>query len=149
MKEKLFTGQRLRRRIFGQLWMLALQFILGMLLNMLGADSTGTKHTVYMVILILHIINAIGLVEGGIYIILKEKSTLSYYAAVAIIVTFCCGVLTTFTQNDIWSFAMACGFLVSSWLYGVLYIHEDRRCTLLAATNDIPQKLKSKLQKRI
>ena len=60
-----FTLPQFRRRVFGQLWMLALQFLLGMLLNLIGSESTGAWHTAYVTVLIIHILNAIGLVEGG------------------------------------------------------------------------------------
>lgn len=125
MKFKPFTPKRFRRRVFSQLWMLALQFLLGMLLNFIGADATGTNHTIYIIVLILHILNALGLVEGNIYIALKEKSKLSWYAVGALIITFCAGILTVFTKQDIWSFVMACGFLASCWLNGMLYIQAD------------------------
>jgi len=126
MKLKPFTPKRRQRRIFSQLWMLALQFVLGMLLNLIGNSTHGVSHTAYTVTLVAHILNAIGLVEGGVYIALKERSSPSWRAAVAISVTFCGGVLAVLTGQDLWSFVMACGFLTSSWLYVVLYVHADR-----------------------
>jgi len=127
MKLKPFTPQKFHRRVFSQLWMLALQFVLGMILNLIGSKVSGAKHTIYDVVLVTHIINAIGLLEGGIFIALKEQSKLSWWAAITITITFCGGVLTVLTQQDAWSFVMACGFLVSSWLYIVLYVRADRR----------------------
>ena len=106
--------------------MLALQFILGMLLNVIGNEGGGTKHTVYTTILIAHILNALGLVEGGIYIALRAQSKLSWWATAAVCIAFCSGILTVLTKQDIWSFCMACGFLASSWLYVVLYMRTDR-----------------------
>lgn len=126
MKPRPFPPKKFRRRVFSQLWMLALQFILGMVLNLIGNGTLGASHTVYNVALVVHILNAIGLVEGGIYIALKEHSQLSWWAAIALSITFCGGVLTMRTGQDIWSFVMACGFLASSWLHVVLYMRADR-----------------------
>lgn len=122
-----FNPQKFRRRVFGQLWMLGLQFLLGMVLNILGETTAGAWHTIYVIVLIAHIINALGLVEGGIYIALKEQGRLAWWAAAAVVVTFSGGVLFVRTGQDAWSLAMACGFLATSWLYGMLYIRADRR----------------------
>lgn len=122
-----FPPKRLRRRIFGQLWMLALQFILGMLLNLLDNPIQGLGHLLYVIILVLHIINAIGLVEGGVYVGLRYSRKLAWWAAAAVTLTFVSGILTVRTQQDVWSFAMACGFIVSAWLYGMLYVGADRQ----------------------
>ncbi len=126
MKLKPFTPKKFRRRVFSQLWMLALQFIVGMLLNIIGSETSGASHVVYNVVLVVHVLNAIGLVEGGIYIAVKERNKLSWWTALALFATSCAGVLTVVTGQDIWSFAMACGFLVSAWLCVVLYMRADR-----------------------
>jgi len=122
-----FTPARFRRRVFGQLWMLALQFVLGMVLNFVGSDSTGTAHTWYLVALVAHVLNAIGLLEGGAFIALKAPSQLAWRAAAAITVTLAGGVLTVWTKSDVWSFVMASGFLASGWLHVMLYIRADRQ----------------------
>lgn len=127
MKLKPFTPKKFRRRVFSQLWMLGLQFLLGMLLNLIGTDATGVNHTIYIIVLIVHILNAIGLVEGNIYIALKEKSKISWYAVVALNITFGAGVVTVFTKQDVWSFLMACGFLASSWFNIKLYLQADHK----------------------
>lgn len=130
MKVKPFTPKKLKSRVFSQLWMLALQFVLGMALNLIGTDTTGPSHTLYTVILVTHILNAIGLVEGSIYILIKEKDKLSIYIVTALCITLSAGILTVFTRQDIWSFAMACGFILSSWLTVLQYIQADRKLTL-------------------
>lgn len=127
MRFKPFSPAKYRRRIFSQLWMLALQFILGMLLNFIGSDATGGQHTIYIVVLVVHILNAIGLVEGAVYIALKAPGRLAWATAAALTATLVSGVLTAMTDSDIWSFIMASGFLVSSWLYVMLYIRADRQ----------------------
>lgn len=126
MHFKPFSPGKYRRRVFSQLWMLALQFVLGMLLNLTGSEAAGTKHTFYIVVLVLHILNAIGLVEGGLYIALRAPSKLAWWSAIIVTATLCSGVLTAMTGRDFWSFVMACGFLASGWLYGLLYMQADR-----------------------
>ena len=123
---EMVDSRRLRRRIFGQLWTLAVQFALGMVLNVIGSQATGAAHTVYVTALVLHILTAIGLVEGGIYIVIKARSRLNWATLAALALTFISGGLTTWTGNDVWSFVMASGFLVTSWLYGVAYVRADR-----------------------
>ncbi len=122
-----FSPRKFRRRVFGQLWMLALQFMLGMILNLLGNNRGGAEHAVYNTVLIAHIVNAIGLLEGSIYIALKEQNKWAWWSVVAISVTFSAGVLTILTNQGTWSFVMAVGFLTSAWLYIVLYVGADRR----------------------
>jgi hypothetical protein len=124
VKLKPFTPQKFRRRVFGQVWMLALQFVLGMILNLVSQDAA--RH-VYQTVLVAHIVNAVGLLEGALFIALKEGSKLSWWAAVAIFATFGSGALTVVTKQDAWSFVMACGFIVSIWLYGMLYVRADRK----------------------
>lgn len=126
MMFKPFAPRKFRQRIFSQLWMLALQFMLGMMLNLIGSEAVGVKHTMYLVILVLHILNALGLVEGAIYVALKQRSRLAWWAAITVSIASCGGVLTMLTTQDIWSFIMACGFLISAWLYVALYIRADR-----------------------
>lgn len=126
MKLKPLTPHRFRRRVFGQLWMLALQFVLGMLLNLIGSDASGFKHNAYDTVLVIHILNAIGLLEGSIYIALKMPSKLAWWAAALITIALSSGILTWHTGNDIWSFVMAVGFLTSSWQYVLLYVRADR-----------------------
>lgn len=115
--------------------MLALQFILGMVLNLLGNPSGGIGHPVYATVLVLHILNAIGLIEGGAYIALRQPPPrrLAWWATVAVLLTLLSGVLTVRTGEDLWSFAMACGFIISAWLYGTLYVATDRKARPLNA----------------
>lgn len=126
MKFKPFTPQKFRRRVFSQLWMLALQFVLGMGLNVIGREASGVKHTIYVVVLVVHILNAIGLVEGGIFIGLKAPSRLAWWTTAALTIALGAGILTARTGSDVWSFVMACAFLISAWLYVMLYVQADR-----------------------
>jgi hypothetical protein len=122
MKLKPFMPGRYRRRVFSQLWMLALQFVLGMTLNLFGSGTKNGWQTLYTVILVLHILNALGLLEGAIFIALKSPSRVAWGAAIAIFLTCCAGTLTVLTGADAWSFVMAIGFLASCWLTVMLYL---------------------------
>lgn len=126
MKFKSFTPKKFRRRVFSQLWMLALQLLLGMVLNIVGSETSGASHVAYNVVLVIHILNAIGLVEGGIYIGLKQPGRVAWSAAAALSIALVAGILIVRTDQDIWSFVMACGFLASAWLNGILYLRTDR-----------------------
>lgn len=121
-----FAPRAFRRRVFSQLWMLALQFVLGMVLNIIGSDTRGASHNLYIAVLIAHILNAIGLVEGAVYIALRQSSSLAWWTAAVIFATLCSGILAVRTGQDLWSFIMACGFLASAWLHVTLYVHADR-----------------------
>jgi hypothetical protein len=127
MKHKPFTPEKLQRQILGQLRMLSAELILGMALNLIGEDSTGVMKTVYLVALALHILIAFGIVGGAITIAVKEKSSLAMWAAVLAGSTLVSGMLTEALKQDVWSFVMACGFLITGWMYGVLYVRVDRQ----------------------
>jgi hypothetical protein len=127
MPLKPFTVSKYRRRVFSQIWMLALQFVLGMVLNLLGEDTKGFAHGVYETVLVVHILNALGLVEGAIYIVLKRPSRLAWWTTFVLALTFMSGVLTVRTEQDSWSFVMAIGFVASAWLNGILYVRADRQ----------------------
>lgn len=126
MKLQQFAPKKYRRRIFSQLWMLALQFILGIILVFTDSRSGGW-HTLYIVVLIIHILNGIGLVEGNIYIALKAPSRLAWWAAAVISLTALAGLFTLLTGSDWWSFAMAVGFIVAACQHVVLYVRADRQ----------------------
>lgn len=114
---------KLRRRAFGQLWTLAVQFVLGMILNLLSQEANPIA---YDVVLALHILTAIGIIEGAVFILLKDGSRLAWQAALAAALAFAAGILTELTGHDYWSFIMAMGFLFAAWWYGQLYVRADR-----------------------
>jgi uncharacterized membrane protein (DUF485 family) len=80
-----------------------------------------------MTVLAVHILNALGLVEGAIYIVWKRPSRLAWWTTIVLALTFMSGVLTVRTEQDSWSFVMAIGFVASAWLNGVLYVRADRQ----------------------
>jgi len=107
--------------------MLGVELVLGMALNLIGEDSTGLMKTIYFIALALHILIAFGIVGGAISIAVKEKSTLSVWAATIAGSTLVSGMLTEALKQNVWSFVMACGFLITGWMYSVLYVRVDRQ----------------------
>ena len=53
------------------------------------------------------------------------------------------------TEQDIWSFVMACGFLAATWLKGMLYLQADRRLySIDTRTNSIKKRPINKINNR-
>lgn len=127
MKHKPFTPEKLQRQILGQLRMLGVELVLGMALNLIGEDSTGVMKMIYFTALALHILIAFGIVGGAISIAVKEKSALAIWAATVAGSTLVSGMLTEALKQNVWSFVMTCGFLITGWMYGVLYVRVDRQ----------------------
>jgi hypothetical protein len=123
--------EALRRRSREALTALAVQFLLGMAANLIG-EPEGTFATVAdTVIVILHILVAIGLIIVGVRVLLvARKASLGERAAlwglIVIIVTFLAGVLTMVTGNEWASYLMAVGFLVAAALYGATFFASYR-----------------------
>lgn len=127
MKSK--TVHRLQSRVRSQLIMLAAQFLLGMAVNLIGfpSETTGFAQTATATFTGLHVLVAVGLVVGATITLVQIKkhmpsfTTLGWWGLGAIIVTFVSGSFTMAYENNWWSYAMAIGFFVSTWIYGVLY----------------------------
>ncbi|MEY9852876.1 lysylphosphatidylglycerol synthetase-like protein (DUF2156 family) [Leifsonia sp. EB41] len=113
----------LRRRSREALSALALQFLLGMAANLIG-DPKGTFAIVVdTIIVILHILVAIGLVVISIRLLLAARTAgvgqrLALWGLIVIVITFLAGVGTMVTGNEWASYVMAAGFLVAAALYG-------------------------------
>lgn len=116
-------SESLRRRSRETLSALALQFLLGMAANLIG-DPHGTFATVVdTIIIILHIVIAIGLVVVSVRVLVAARKAglgerLALWGVVVIAITFLAGVGTMVTGNDWASYLMAVGFLVAAALYG-------------------------------
>ncbi len=129
-KQSQNPSTQLRERSRGQLIMLTAMFVLGMAVNLLGLpeEADGTAKVISGLSLGLHGFIGIGLVVGSILAVLyaakisQKLQQLAWMGLVAIVITFVCGVLTFVLDNDWYSYAMALGFLVSFWLYGMLYV---------------------------
>ncbi|WP_431220041.1 hypothetical protein [Leifsonia xyli] len=113
----------LRRRSREALTALAVQFLLGMAANLIGEPEGGFAVVADTIIVILHILVAIGLVVIAVRLLLAARRAaagqrLAIWGLVVIVVTFLAGVGTIMTGNDWASYLMACGFLAAAALYG-------------------------------
>ena len=116
-------AEALRRRSREALSALALQFLLGMAANLIGEPKGTFAIVVDTIIVILHIVVAIGLVVVSIRVLLAARAAgvgqrLAVWGIVVIVITFLAGVGTMVTGNDWASYLMAVGFLVAAALYG-------------------------------
>ncbi|CAM5470486.1 hypothetical protein [Leifsonia shinshuensis] len=116
-------SEALRRRSREALTALAVQFLLGMAANLIG-DPKGTFAIVVdTIIVILHILVAIGLVAVSIRVLLAARKAglgqrLALWGLIVIVITFLAGVGTMATGSEWASYLMAVGFLVAAALYG-------------------------------
>lgn len=109
---------------------LAIQFLLGMAVNLIGLpdEAGGGAKVATSIFLVLHVVIAVGLVTGTVIALkLARKlggglARLTGRAVAAIGITFAAGVLTLITGNNWWSYLMAAGFVGSLLLYGMLYM---------------------------
>ena len=109
---------------------LALQFLLGMAVNLLGLPSqtTGTAHAATTAFLVAHIAVAAGLLANAYIVVLFAARAGSrwrgsaLWGAAAIVVTLAAGILTLSTKSNWWSYAMAAGFISSLLIYGGILI---------------------------
>lgn len=116
----------LRRRSREALTALAAQFLLGMAANLIGEPESGFVIVVDWIIIILHILIAIGLVVIAVRLLLAARQAglgrrLAVWGLVVIVVTFLAGVLTMATGSEWASYVMATGFLVAAGLYGATF----------------------------
>ena len=116
-------AEALRRRSREALSALALQFLLGMAANLIGEPKGTFAIVVDTIIVILHIVVAIGLVVVSIRVLLAARAAgvgqrLALWGIVVIVITFLAGVGTMVTGNEWASYLMAVGFLVGAALYG-------------------------------
>jgi hypothetical protein len=116
-------AEALRRRSREALSALALQFLLGMAANLIGEPKGTFAIVVDTIIVILHIVVAIGLVVVSIRVLLAARAAgvgqrLALWGIVVIVITFLAGVGTMVTGNEWASYLMAVGFLVAAALYG-------------------------------
>ena len=113
----------LRRRSREALSALALQFLLGMAANLIGEPKGTFAIVVDTIIVILHILVAIGLVVVSIRLLLAARAAgvgqrLAVWGLVVIGITFLAGVGTIASGSEWASYVMAVGFLVAAALYG-------------------------------
>ncbi|MEN0084670.1 MAG: hypothetical protein AAGC66_07870 [Leifsonia sp.] len=117
------SAESLRRRSREALTALALQFLLGMAANLIGEPEGGFAVAADWVVIVLHILIAIGLVVIAVRLLLAARRAqlgqrLAVWGLVVIVVTFLAGVGTMASGSEWASYLMATGFLVAAALYG-------------------------------
>jgi hypothetical protein len=119
---------KLRSQSLGLLTMLSIQFILGMVLNLFVElpknASVGSILSHGGVVLVLHILVAVGLLLGSLALIFRasaahSKSWLiaSIIGALGVFVALTNGLAFIFNDDDVTSFIMALGFIVAATAY--------------------------------
>ncbi|MFP3466795.1 hypothetical protein [Leifsonia sp. SIMBA_070] len=124
-------SESLRRRSREALTALAVQFLLGMAANLIGEPEGGFAVVVDWIIIILHILIAIGLVVVSIRVFSAARRAgvgqrLAVWGIVVIAITFLAGVGTMISGSDWASYVMATGFLVAAALYGATFLASYR-----------------------
>lgn len=114
-------------RARSQLGMLVTMFVLGISINLIGDPSTGLAKTTQGILLILHVLVAIGLVVGAFQIVgltkdLAAFNRLARGGGAAIGLALLGGILFVTLKNDWWSLLMALGFIAAFVLYGLTYV---------------------------
>ena len=118
------SPQALVRRSREALSTLALQFLLGMGANLIGApeENTGAARIIAGIILGLHALVGIGLIVVAVRVWMTSRregiaQNAALWAFIIIIVTFLAGVGTMLTSSGWLSFLMSVGFVVTAGLY--------------------------------
>jgi hypothetical protein len=126
------NDSKLRGQSIALLSMLGIQFILGMILNLfikLPKDSSGLGTAIKHgggIVLVLHILIAVGLLIGSITLIARAFSSKNRYGIIASI-TGAIGIIAALTNgfafigsdSDVNSFIMAIGFMLAVTAYSV------------------------------
>ena len=111
----------LRRRSREALTALAIQYLLGMAANLIGEPDNAVVGVIDTIIVILHIVIAIGLVVVSVRVLLAARAAgvgerLALWGLVVMVIAFLAGVLTIAIGSDWASYVMAVGFLVAAAL---------------------------------
>lgn len=128
MTDKLIDkeNQKLQKNTKGIIMMLALQFLVGMAVNLIGMpeETSGNSKLATTAFLMLHVLIGIGLLISAAMAVKASHASdaatrhLVRYGAITIGVTFVFGGLTAMTGNNWWSYLMSAGFMGSLLLYG-------------------------------
>lgn len=112
---------------------LSAQFLLGMGVNLIGLPSQtkGTANIATTVLLVAHVVIAVGIAVGAIETVRvaamsSTERALSLTAAAVVAATIGAGVLTLATKSNWWSYLMAAGFLASLLIYVALLVRASR-----------------------
>jgi hypothetical protein len=115
------TSSRLMRRSREALSALAVEFLLGMTVNLLPDDGAGGQ-VLHPIVLALHVLVGIGVVVVAVRLLIVARQEdiavrEATWALVVVAATFIAGVLTVLLDSEWLSFAMAAGFLASTLMY--------------------------------
>ncbi len=115
------TSDRLLRRSREALSALALEFLLGMTLNLLPDDGAAAR-VLHAIALGLHVLVGIGVVIVAVRLLRVARQEdiavrEATWALAVVAATFIAGVLTVLLDSEWLSFLMAAGFLASALLY--------------------------------
>ncbi len=124
-------AESLRRRSREALSALAVMFLLGMAMNLIGEPKGTFVIVVDTIFTILHILIAIGLIVVAVRALLAARKAglgqrLALWGLIVIIVTFLAGVGTMISGSEWASYVMAVGFLVAAAIYGGTFIASYR-----------------------
>src|SRR5262249_38630571 len=120
----------LNRRVRGQLIMLAISFLLGTAVNLIGLpnENSGAGKATTSTLLGLHILISVGLLVGAALCIWRSgplappSRNQAVIGGALIVITIVAGVLTLATESNWWSYLMAVGFIGSVIVYGNLLL---------------------------
>lgn len=129
------VGLSLKKRATGMLVMLAIEFVLGMLVNLFGHSPAepefATQPFVFKLFFPLHALIGFGFLIGATMLLVKlsktsfnEAKKIAKFGFVSIVVTVASGIATVLVNEEKseWtSLVMSLGFLLSFYLYGKLY----------------------------
>ena len=115
------TSDRLMRRSREALSALALEFVLGMAVNLLPEGGAGAQ-VLHSIALGLHVLVGVGVVIVGVRLLMVARqedvaARAAAWALVVVVATFVAGVLTVVLHSEWLSFLMAAGFLASALMY--------------------------------
>lgn len=115
------TSARLMRRSREALSALAVEFLLGMIVNLLPDDGT-VAPVLHAAALGLHVLVGIGVVVVAVRVLgaARQEDVVvrqAGWALVAVAATFIAGVLTVVLHSEWLSLLMAAGFLASTLMY--------------------------------
>lgn len=119
----------LERQLQGMLGGLSAQFLLGLALATIADYNSSThtgNHAVHQIILLLHILLAIGLVVGSIGIVTAIRKRvprftgLAWTGLAAILVSAAAGLARLYVDGEWLSFLMGAGFVLAVGVFGQL-----------------------------
>ncbi len=119
----------LERRLQGMLGGLAAQFLLGLALATVADYNASThtgNHTAHQIVLLLHMLVAVGLIVGSIALVAairKQASNVGWLAwtgLAALLISAAAGMARLSVDGEWLSFLMGAGFVVAFGVYGQL-----------------------------